>query len=107
MSSGAYKPYKQEKIVAFFAENGWVYCLIHYQTAEDRCVYFRESDFDRIKVSLPNANSFRSFDGSIISDGLASWGPSSSYNLIERYPVQKGTPIKAFFQQNGYIYPDQ
>ncbi len=106
LSSGGYKPYKQQRITVYFRDNGWYLTDVVYQTAEERFVYFRKSDFQSVPDSVPEVDSLPSWDGMTLCSVMPAWGPGSRFNRVERYTVPGGTPIRVFFQENGFVYAE-
>ena len=106
LTAGGYKPHQQQEMTAYFMDHGWIYVFMDYQTEEDRCVYFRKSDFETPIPELPDISNIETWEGTVLSDTLPCWGPSSQFNLLSVFPVKEGTQIRAFFQENGYVYAE-
>ena len=101
-----YKPYKQKQITAYFIENDRVLVDIKYQTVEERFLYFHKDCFVSIPGSLPVVSDLPFYTGTANSTILPAWGPGSEFNRVDDYTVPQGTPIKAFFQENGFVYAE-
>ena len=106
LSSGGYKPANQRKITAYFIENGWVYCYVRYATAEDRCVCLRESAFDSLGSDLPRTDELTGYEAVTKEKTAPVWGPSDSFHPLASVLLDAGTPVQAFFEENGYIYAE-
>ena len=106
MESGGYKPYKQQKVTIYFRENGWYLTDISYQTAEERFVYFRRSDLKSVPADFPEIDALDSWDGVTLGSVMPAWGPGSRFNRAAYFSVPDGTPVRAFFQENGFVYAE-
>ena len=100
-----YKPYKQVKLTVYFEENGWVLTDIEYQTAEERFVYFPKSSFDRIG-SIPEVGSLAYVNAEAAESVVPVWGPDRRFGEAKEYTAEKGTDLKVYFRENGYVYAE-
>ncbi len=106
VSEWGYKPYKQVKITAYFIQDDWVFVDFKYQTVEERYLYLKKNKFESIPGDIPVLTSMPFYTGKVNEDVLPAWGPSSEFNRVDTYKVRAGTPIQAFFQENGYVYAE-
>lgn len=101
--TGGYKPGKLRKVTVYFEEAGFVLADVLYQSVEERFVYLPAYGFESIG-NIPSVSSLDSFDG-VASDRIVpSWGPDNRFNSVNALAVEAGTPIKVFFQENGFVY---
>ena len=103
--AGGYLPAKQVKITAYYEENGWVLADVQYKTIEERMVYLSRNSFDSIG-SIPAVNDLGYYEGTTTSNITPSWGPDNSFNSVKSLMIDKGTSVKIFFQENGFVYAE-
>ena len=103
--SGGYKPYKQRKITVFFEEDGWVLADVQYQTSEERVVSLPKYSFDSIG-NIPTVSRLEYYTGTTTASITPSWGPDNRFNSVSSLVVEKGTKLKVFFQENGFVYAE-
>lgn len=105
VSSGGYKPYKQQKITVYFEEANWVLADVVYRTAEERFVFLPRRSFDNLGL-VPSVSDLDFYEGITISEATPSWGPAERFNSVPSMKVSSGTNIKVFFQENGFVYAE-
>ena len=103
--SGAYKPYKQSGITAYFIESKWVFVHLSYWTVEDRYLYLPSYAFTSLK-NVPTVTSLESVSGKTMEDIIPSWGPGTEYFTFDSFVAKKGIQVKVFFKENGYLYAE-
>ena len=105
VSVGGYKPDSQRKITVYFEENGFVLSDVLYRTAEERFVYLPKYSFDSI-ADIPAVSDLPFYQGVTTADLVPSWGPDSRFNAVQSLSAEKGTDVKIFFQENGFVYAE-
>ena len=103
--SGGYKPNKQRKITVYFEEDGWVLADVQYQTSEERVVSLPKYSFDPIG-NIPTVSSLEYYTGTTTASITPSWGPDNRFNSVSSLVVDKGTELKVFLQENGFVYAE-
>lgn len=104
-TAGAYKPYKQRGVTAFFACGDYVLVHLQYQTVDDRYLYFKRTAFDKLP-NVPEMTELAYFEGTALCQMEPSWGPGSQYSTESEYVIYARTPVKVFFEENGYVYAE-
>ena len=90
-------------ISIFFCENEWLFADIVYSSASEKYAYLPKNsvvDSDQI-VQI---SALDSFDGITKTDVIPYWGPGNSFDQNTDCKITENTKIKAFFQENGYVY---
>ena len=92
-------------MIAYFEEGGWVLADIAYKNAEERFIYFPRDSFDEIG-NIPVMNSLESVSATAAERIIPVWGPGSRFNAAKDFAAEKGTDLKVFFRENGYVYAE-
>ena len=106
MEAGGYKPYKQNKITAYFNEGGWVLIHLRYQTAKERYVYIADNAFESLS-GVPRIDEMQYYLGKTVSETAVRLGPSFDFISADNVKsIPAGTNVKVFFQKNGFAYAE-
>lgn len=102
-NAGAYKPYKQREVTAFFTYGEWVLVHLQYQTVKPRYLFFKTSMFDTLG-DVPALESLTAYPAATLEKLSPSWGPGDSFTTESDYAIPANTAVSIFFRENGYVY---
>ena len=105
VAAGGYKPYKQKSITVYFEEDDYVLADVSYQTVEERFIYLPKRNFDSIG-NIPVVTNLTYYDGVTTANVTPSWGPDNRFHAVSVLAVNKGTSVKVYFQENGFVYAE-
>ena len=103
VSSGAYKPYKIKSVTVYYEEDGWVFTDL--LVSEERFLYIPKYEFDQLE-RLPAFSELAYYRATATERVLASWGPDNRFTYSDKLAVEKGTKLKVFFQENGFVFAE-
>lgn len=102
---GAYKPYKITSLYALFSENGYVFVDMDYSTVGHRRLYFPVSEVSCLDSSMP-AMQWKGYPAVTTEDTTPRFGPGFDYDLFESAPLDAGSAITVFFEENEYVFAE-
>ncbi len=108
--NAGYRPESVGRITAYFVENeNYVYVRLHNQ---NKYLYFRRSSFSSVPDNIPTIDSLEYREATASKVLYPRLGPGESYPVPknnkgkEIFVLKAGTPMKVFFEQNGYMFAE-
>ena len=105
VGSGSYQSDKLKEIIVYFEEDGYVLADVQYQTVDERYVWLPAGHFGYTK-GIPSVSKLKYYTGTTTADIKPNWGPAGKYRQYNNLAINKGTEIKIFFQENGFVYAE-